>query len=136
LPIYTFNDLHDAGKAIVLTSDIHPNELPNIEARLRTRFASGLTADIYEPPFEVRMAIIKRKAELDGVSLPDDVAQFVASHISRSVREMEGALTRLVAHSSLTGRPLTVPYVESERRVLLPLRSAIYYSPTLMYLAT
>jgi chromosomal replication initiator protein len=122
---HTFNDLHDAGKAIVLTSDIHPNELPNIEARLRTRFASGLTADIYEPPFEVRMAIIKRKAELDGVSLPDDVAQFVASHISRSVREMEGALTRLVAHSSLTGRPLTVPYAEEVLRDLLPMRQAL-----------
>lgn len=122
---HTFNDLHDAGKAIVLTSDIHPNELPNIEARLRTRFASGLTADIYEPPFEVRMAIIKRKAELDGVALPDDVAQFVASHISRSVRELEGALTRLVAHSSLTARPLSVPYAEEVLRDLLPLRQAL-----------
>lgn len=122
---HTFNDLHDAGKAIVLTSDIHPNELPNIEARLRTRFASGLTADIYEPPFEVRMAIIKRKAELDGVRLPDDVAQFVASHISRSVREMEGALIRLVAHASLTGRPLSVGYAEEVLRDLLPLRQAL-----------
>lgn len=122
---HTFNDLHDAGKAIVLTSDIHPNELPNIEARLRTRFASGLTADIYEPPFEVRMAIIKRKAELDGVRLPDDVAQFVATHISRSVREMEGALIRLVAHSSLTGRPLSVAYAEEVLRDLLPMRQAL-----------
>lgn len=122
---HTFNALHDAGKAIVLTSDIHPNELPNIEARLRTRFTSGLTADIYEPPFEVRMAIIKRKAELDGVVLPDDVAQFIASHISRSVREMEGALTRLVAHSTLTGRPLTVPYAEEVLRDLLPVRQAL-----------
>src|SRR5690606_37314769 len=109
---HTFNDLHDAGKAIVLTSDIHPNELPNIEARLKTRCASGQTAAIYEPPYEVRLAIIKRKAELDRVFLPDDVAQFIASNITRSVREMEGALTRLVAHSSLTGRPLTVRYAE------------------------
>lgn len=71
------------------------------------------------------MAIIKRKAELDGVVLPDDVAQFIASHISRSVREMEGALTRLVAHSTLTGRPLTVPYAEEVLRDLLPVRQAL-----------
>lgn len=122
---HTFNDLHDAGKAIVLTSDIHPNELPNIEARLKTRFASGLTADIYEPPYEVRLAIIKRKAELDRVFLPNDVAQFIASNITRSVREMEGALTRLVAHSSLTGRPLTVRYAEEVLRDLLPMRQAL-----------
>lgn len=122
---HTFNDLHDSGKAIVLTSDIHPNELPNIESRLRTRFASGLTADVYEPPFEVRLAIIKRKAEFEDLYLPDDVAQFIASHITRSVRELEGGLTRLSAHASLTGRPLTVPYAEEVLRDLLPTRQAL-----------
>lgn len=122
---YTFNDLQNAGKAIVLTSDIHPNELPNIEARLRTRFTSGLTADIYEPPFEVRVAILKRKAELEDLQLPDDVAQFVCSAISRSVRDLEGALTRLTAHAHLTGRPLTVPYAEEILRDMLPAKQAL-----------
>ncbi|WP_373047611.1 chromosomal replication initiator protein DnaA [Vulgatibacter sp.] len=122
---YTFNDLQNAGKAIILTSDIHPNELPNIESRLRTRFTSGLTADIYEPPFEVRVAILKRKAELENLQLPDDVAQFVCSAISRSVRDLEGALTRLTAHSHLTGRPLTVPYAEEVLRDMLPAKQAL-----------
>jgi len=122
---YTFNDLQNAGKAIVLTSDIHPNELPNIESRLRTRFTSGLTADIYEPPFEVRVAILKRKAELENLQLPDDVAHFVCSAISRSVRDLEGALTRLTAHAHLTGRPLTVPYAEEVLRDMLPAKQAL-----------
>ncbi|AKU92845.1 Chromosomal replication initiator protein DnaA [Vulgatibacter incomptus] len=122
---HTFNDLHDAGKAIILTSDINPNELPNIESRLRTRFTSGLTADVYEPPFEVRIAIIKRKAEFERVNLPDDVAQFVASKISRSVRDLEGALTRLAAHANLTGRPLSPAYAQEILRDLLPQRQAL-----------
>ncbi|HWV39335.1 MAG TPA: chromosomal replication initiator protein DnaA [Vulgatibacter sp.] len=122
---HTFNDLHDSGKAIVLTSDIHPNELPNIESRLRTRFTSGLTADVYEPPFEVRIAIIKRKAEQEGVNLPDDVAQFVASKVTRSVRDLEGALTRLAAHATLTGRALSIAYAEEVLRDMLPQRQAL-----------
>lgn len=122
---HTFNDLHDSGKAIILTSDIHPNELPNIESRLRTRFTSGLTADVYEPPFEVRIAIIKRKAELENVNLPDDVAQFVASKITRSVRDLEGALTRLAAHATLTGRALSTAYAEEVLRDMLPQRQAL-----------
>lgn len=122
---HTFNDLHDSGKAIILTSDIHPNELPNIESRLRTRFTSGLTADVYEPPFEVRIAIIKRKAEQEGVNLPDDVAQFVASKVTRSVRDLEGALTRLAAHATLTGRALSTAYAEEVLRDMLPQRQAL-----------
>ena len=122
---HTFNDLHDSGRAIILTSDIHPNELPNIESRLRTRFTSGLTADVYEPPFEVRIAIIKRKAEQEGVNLPDDVAQFVASKVTRSVRDLEGALTRLAAHATLTGRALSTAYAEEVLRDMLPQRQAL-----------
>lgn len=122
---HTFNDLSDSGKAIVLTSDIHPNELPNIEARLRSRFASGLTADIYEPSFEVRVAILKRKAEIERLHLPDEVAQFVASAIQRNVRELEGALTRLAAHASLTHRPLNVSYAEEILRDMIPPKQAL-----------
>ncbi len=122
---HTFNDLHDSGKAIILTSDINPNELPNIEQRLRTRFTSGLTADVYEPPFEVRIAIIKRKAEQENGYLPDDVAQFIASKVTRSVRDLEGALTRLVAHATLTGRALSTAYAEEVLRDMLPQRQAL-----------
>lgn len=122
---FTFNDLHDAGKAIIFTSDLHPNELQGIEARLRSRFASGLTADVYEPPFEVRVAILKRKAEVEHLQLPDEVAQFVAGAFSRNVRELEGALTKIAAHASLTKRPLTLPYAEEILRDSLPPKQAL-----------
>jgi chromosomal replication initiator protein len=122
---FTFNDLHDAGKAIILTSDIHPNELQNIEARLRSRFASGLTADVFEPPFEVRVAILKRKAELERLQLTDEVAHFVAGAFSRNVRELEGALTKIAAHASLTRRPLTLAYAEEILRDSLPPKQAL-----------
>jgi len=108
---HTFNDLHEACKQIVVSSDATPKEIPELEERLRSRFEWGLIADIQPPGFETRVAILKKRAEIEGVRLPDDVASLLASHIKANIREIEGSLTRLLAFGSLSGRELTVDLV-------------------------
>jgi len=105
---HTFNALHDAQKQIVISSDRPPNEIPALEERLRSRFEWGLIADIQVPDVETKAAILKRKAEEEGVPLSNDVAMFMASRIKSNVRELEGSLIRLIAYSSLTTKPLTI----------------------------
>lgn len=99
---HTFNTLHDAHKQIVVTSDKIPKDIPDLEERLRSRFEWGLLADIQPPDVETRIAILKKKAEHNGIPLPDDVALFLGSHAATNVRELEGMLLRLGAISSLT----------------------------------
>jgi len=99
---HTFNSLHDTHKQIVVTSDKIPKDIPELEERLRTRFEWGLLADIQPPDVETRIAILKKKAEQNGIPLPDDVALFLGSHAATNVRELEGMLLRLGAISSLT----------------------------------
>lgn len=100
---HTFNALYDAQKQIVISSDCPPREIPTLEERLHSRFEWGLIADIGPPEFETKVAILKRKAELDKISLPDDVAEFIASKIKSNIRELEGSLVRLTAYASLRG---------------------------------
>src|SRR5580692_2157698 len=102
---HTFNALHYAHKQIVLASDKLPAELPGVEDRLRSRFTWGLIAEVETPDLETRVAILKRKAELDKVILPDEAALYLAAHIKSNVRELEGALLRLAARASFQGEP-------------------------------
>jgi len=105
---HTFNSLYEARKQIVITSDKFPKEIPGLEDRLRNRFEWGLIADIQPPDMETRVAILQKKAEVEKVILPHDVAIFLASNIDSNVRELEGSLTRLGAFSSLTRSNITV----------------------------
>jgi len=105
---HTFNSLYESHKQIVITSDKFPKEIPGIEDRLRNRFEWGLIADIQPPDMETRVAILQKKAEVEGVQLPHDVAIFLASNIDSNVRELEGSLTRLGAFASLTKATITI----------------------------
>ena len=109
---HTFNSLYESHKQIVTTSDRFPKEIPELEDRLRNRFEWGLIADIQPPDMETRVAILQKKAELEGVPLPHEVAIFLASHIDSNVRELEGSPTRLGAFASLTKAPITVDLVK------------------------
>jgi chromosomal replication initiator protein len=104
---HTFNALHNDQKQIVITSDCPPREIPTLEERLHSRFEWGLIADIEPPDLETKVAILKRKADMDGVHLPDDIAFFIASKVKSNIRELEGSLVRLVAISSLRGLPIS-----------------------------
>jgi chromosomal replication initiator protein len=104
---HTFNALYDSQKQIVLTSDCPPREIPEIEERLHSRFEWGLIADIEPPDLETKVAILRRKAELQGVDLPDDVALFLAGNSKHNIRELEGSLVRVLAMASLRGLALS-----------------------------
>jgi chromosomal replication initiator protein len=105
---HTFNDLYEARKQIVLSSDAAPKEIPEIEERLRSRFEWGLIADIQPPDFETRVAILKKKAESERVRLADDVAYLIAGRIKANIREIEGSLTRMIAYCALNNREMSV----------------------------
>jgi chromosomal replication initiator protein len=109
---HTFNTLHEEHKQIVLTADRKPHEISDIADRLRTRFAWGLLADIEPPELEVRIAILRKKAAVEAVALPDDVAMYIASSIKSNVRELEGALIRLAAYASLSKRRIDLEFAQ------------------------
>jgi chromosomal replication initiator protein len=105
---HTFNDLYDSSKQIVISSDSLPREIPTLEERLRSRFEWGLIADIQPPDLETKAAILRKKAQAQGVRLPDEVSLFIAKHVKSNIRELEGSLVRLVAHASFTGREVSM----------------------------
>ncbi len=109
---HTFNELYQAGKQIVLTADRYPGEMSGLQDRLLSRFQSGLAVDIQPPDFEVRVAILMDKAEQNGLDLPYDIVEFMATHIKNNVRELESTIIRVLAHSSLTNREIDMAMVK------------------------
>jgi chromosomal replication initiator protein len=118
---HTFNSLYEAGRQIVISSDRPPRAIATLESRLRSRFEWGLITDIQPPDLETRIAILRKKVKTDAIHVPDSqVLTFVASRISTNIRELEGALTRVVAFSSLTGRPMTVELAQEVLKDVFP----------------
>lgn len=105
---HTFNALYEADKQIILSSDRPPKEIPTLEDRLRSRFEWGLIADIQAPDFETRIAILKKKADVENLNIPNEVMVYIATKIKSNIRELEGALIRIVAYSSLTNKEISV----------------------------
>ena len=105
---HTFNALHESNKQIILSSDRPPKEIPTLEDRVRSRFEWGLIADIQPPDFETRIAILKKKADVENLNIPNEVMVYIANKIKSNIRELEGALIRIVAYSSLTNKEITV----------------------------
>jgi chromosomal replication initiator protein len=116
---HTFNELHDQQKQIVISSDSPPKDIPGLVDRLRSRFEWGLMADMQPPDLETKMAILDKKAEAEGVLLPEDVRSFMATRTKSNVRELEGALVKLIAYSSLTGTPISMPMAQQVLRHLV-----------------
>ena len=118
---HTFNSLYEGGAQIVLSSDRPPREIATLEERLRSRFEWGLLTDIQAPDLETRIAILRKRVETEGIAVDDpEVLTFIAGRVSANIRELEGALTRVVAFSSLTDRPLTVELAEDVLRDVYP----------------
>ncbi len=117
---HTFNTLYESSRQLIISSDRAPREIPTLEDRLRSRFEWGLIADIQPPDYETRIAILRKKAELDAIVLPDEVAQYIAQRISSNIRELEGALSRLRAHAAISHTPISVDLATDVLKELLP----------------
>lgn len=122
---HTFNALYEAHKQLVLSSDRFPKDMPDIEERLRSRFEWGLIADLQPPDVETRIAILRKKSEDEGVTLPEDVIQFLATTMKSNIRELEGSLVRLGAYASLTGQTITLEMAKNVLRDLIGTKKKI-----------
>lgn len=122
---HTFNALLEGQQQIVLTSDRYPKEIEGVEERLKSRFGWGLTVVVEPPELETRVAILLSKAELSGIELPYEVAFFIAKRIRSNVRELEGALRRVIANAQFTGKPITIEFVNEALRDLLALQDKL-----------
>jgi chromosomal replication initiator protein len=121
---HTFNTLHNANKQVVITSDLPPKLLSGFEERMRSRFEWGLMTDVQPPDLETRIAILRKKAAQERLSVPDDVLEFIASRITTNIRELEGALIRVTAFASLNRQPVDISLAEIVLKDLIPHDSA------------
>ncbi|MGH7685356.1 MAG: chromosomal replication initiator protein DnaA [Candidatus Dormibacteria bacterium] len=121
---HTFNALHEIQKQIVVSSDRPPTDIPTLEDRLRSRFEGGLMADIQPPDFETRLAILNRKLGPYSRLVPDEVCAFIAHRIQRNIRELEGALIRVLAHASINGQPVTLEIAQQILRDIIPVHDS------------
>lgn len=117
---HTFNTLHEANKQIIISSDRPPREIPTLEDRLRSRFEWGLITDIQAPDLETRIAILRKKAIVENLDVPNDVMVFIASRIDNNIRELEGALIRVMAYASLTQRPIDLDLATEALKDIFP----------------
>ncbi len=129
---HTFNDLKDSGKQIIISSDRPPNEIETLTERLRSRFAGGLIADIKIPNFETRTAILEKKAESLNIFIPKEVSQFIAQSVKSNIRELEGALTRVIAYSNLIGSSLSVEVAENALKDIIQEKEVSISSETIL----
>jgi chromosomal replication initiator protein len=133
---HTFNSLHQANAQIVMTSDRSPKSIATLEDRLRSRFEWGLITDVQPPDLETRIAILRRKADADRFTVPDDVLEFIATHITDNIRELEGALIRVSAYAQLNQEPLTLELAEKVLSDLLMGREERQITPQVILEAT
>ncbi len=117
---HTFNTLHEANKQIIISSDRPPREIPTLEDRLRSRFEWGLITDIQAPDLETRIAILRKKAMIEGFNMPNDVMVYIAGRIDNNIRELEGALVRVIAYASLTNQQIDMPLATEALRDIFP----------------
>ncbi len=122
---HTFNALLEGQRQVILTCDRYPKEVQGLEERLKSRFGWGLTVAIEPPELETRVAILKKKAEQSGIALPDEVAFFIAKRIRSNIRELEGALRRVIANAHFTGKPITLDFAKEALRDLLALQAKL-----------
>ena len=129
---HTFNALYESNKQIIISSDRPPKEIKTLEDRLRSRFEWGLIADVQPPDYETRIAIMKKKAERDNLTVPDDVMAYIAKNIASNIRELEGALTRIVAFATLTNQDISIALAENSLKDIFSENSATPLTPELI----
>ena len=120
---HTFNTLYESGKQIVITSDRPPKDITTLEERLISRFEWGLTTDVQEPDYETRIAILRKKAQSENLSVPNEVIDFIAEKIPSNIRQLEGALTKLTAYSTLTKKELSIFLAQNILKDIIPLEN-------------
>jgi chromosomal replication initiator protein len=129
---HTFNQLHASGKQIIISSDKPPRDIPTLEERLRSRFEWGLIADIQKPDYETRIAILRKKAQVEHIDVSDDIIAFIAEKIESNIRELEGSLTRIIAYASLSGKPITMAVAEEALRNILSIKDPKRITPEII----